>query len=288
MKKTKLCMLLAIIGGITFTFFSCGKPGNRNENMYLHIDFKSVDLGKLHNQVVHRVYERHARYVKTPPGGRLGEMPPQTTAEREREQIRVARDIAIAELRQTPFDATAIGLSNEQYYSIAIGIMDELAANDFDLRNFASPNCTPSVFHYVTEILNTIEGLNSAYEMNLAFDVIQSKASAELHGIELDEVTGILEIARGSAYLWSDENGLFNSGPERENARIMGGPKKVLLADVSASAGFFVRMGVMGVIFASAPGSNAVILTGWAISAGLSSALAGLYPNQARIPMPKL
>lgn len=280
--------MLAIAGLIAFTFYACSRSGiDTQKSAYTPMDFKKVDLGDLHNQVVLRIYDRYDKHVNNSEGLRLTEVPRQTPVEIERERVRVVREQIISELRATPFDATLMGITNEQFYAGAIQMIDDLAANDFDIRNFTIPVCAPTVMTYVTDILDQIENLNTLSEMNTAFDEIQLRALAELRGIELDEVTGILEIARGSAYLWSNADGSFINISGARNARTMGGPKKVLVADVSASAGFFLRMGIMGAIFASTPGTNAVIFAGWALSAGISSACAALYPNQTSLPIPR-
>lgn len=65
----------------------------------------------------------------------------------------------------------------------------------------------------------------------------------------------------------------------------MGRGGKALQADISASAGYFLRMGIIGAIFASVPPSNAVIFTGWALSAGITSGFAVLTASlQVSIP----
>jgi hypothetical protein len=276
MKKTTVYMLLAVAGIIASISYACSKP----DPDYVPLDFTKANLGDLHNEVVRKVYKRYNDNLKRDARNRLGEVPPGNEEAESKEDF--IREVAIAELHATPIQAGALGITDEQHYSTAIQIMDDLAANNFDIRNFPTPMCSPPVMVYVREILSTIEAVSSLSEINAALDKIAEKAATELQGIDKDEVSGILKIAEASAYLWSNED-----GSDDALGSITGGGKKVIVADVSASASFFLRMGVVGVVFASTPGSNAVILTGWALSAGISSACAGLLSHQYSIPLPR-
>lgn len=200
-------ILLAIVPIVSMiVIYACSKnaePGKIvDDTAYKPLDWKEIEIGKMHNDVVLRIYASYHRYLKSARNNSLSDVPP--ADQREIERVRVIREICINELRATPFDATPIGLTNEQFYSVAIETMDELAANGFDIRNIPTPSCNPVVMGYVNEILAGADKLNTLQEMNTAFDAVYAKANANLApGKDLDEVKGIVQIAKGSAALWA-------------------------------------------------------------------------------------
>lgn len=91
-------------------------------------------------------------------------------------------------------------------------------------------------------------------------------------------LTGTFEIAKNSVYLWLPQSmgGLDYYGLA-QNGKIESrwSWKNAALSDLAGSATFFMEMGIMGAVGLTLPGTNAAILGGWALSAGLSSALGG-------------
>lgn len=117
-------------------------------------------------------------------------------------------------------------------------------------------------------------------------DVLQKRASAELRGLDLDIVTGTIQIAKSSARLWAPAelggtNYYAQYASRRRNER--GGWKGAIYGDISGSASYFQGLGI-GCALGWAPGGNVVILGGWAISAGIASAYAALNINMVRLP----
>lgn len=123
-------------------------------------------------------------------------------------------------------------------------------------------------YNYLDEKLET-------YQSQILQDISLSSTDKTI-------IDGTIEIAQNSAYLWMPKElgGLGLSlglgqyhADERTNED--GCWDNIVAGDAAASASFWTTLGVSSILGA-VPGTNTVILGGWAITAGLGSTFAGL------------
>lgn len=115
------------------------------------------------------------------------------------------------------------------------------------------------------------------HQMNQLQLTVDSDVSLTCFDVEL--LTGTIEVAKNSAYLWlpRENGGLdFYSISQEGKVQPRWSWRNAARADVTASASYFMSLGVGAAAGLLVPGSNAAILGGWGLSAGISSALGGL------------
>jgi hypothetical protein len=178
-------------------------------------------------------------------------------------------------------DLTGVDKSKEELIEEAKVLYQDLEAIQFDLRNWTDHQFSSEAFVHLTTIMAEMDAMES-YDAFVA-DMIQLQTVVDSDGsltcFDVELLTGTIEVAKNSAFLWLPRNlgGLDYysiSHPNQAQPRWNWG--KSLRADVASSAGYFLRLGgaaALGVV----PGTNAVILGGWAFTAGFASALGGLF-----------
>ncbi len=267
-----LCLIVTSI-----FFIACEKKNiNVNSPTYFNVDFKEIKIGENHNRYLISAFEKISKSIKTKEAYRL--------SENEQQEY---REILIADFETIEYDPTPIGFDTYQNFLLdALNWTDTLMLHDFDLLNLGGSYITQSAEVFVHEILSEIDNSITLQEMQQKLLSIETRVGNSLTGADLDIVLGTLEIAKSSAYLWAPESeGGYDLYTKTFGARpIIDGRvvesaccwwKRAIKGDVVASASYFGRLGG-AIALGAAPGTNAVILGGWGISAAIGSGLGAL------------
>lgn len=176
---------------------------------------------------------------------------------------------------------TGVDKSKEELIEEAKVLYQDLKAIQFDLRNWTDHQFSSAAFVHLTTIMEEMDAMGNyndfVSDMNQLQAVVDSDASLTCFDVEL--LTGTIEVAKNSAYLWLPRNngGLdFYSISQEGKVQPRWSWRNAVKADVTASASYFMTLGIGGAIGIITPGTNAAILGGWGLSAGISSALGGL------------
>jgi hypothetical protein len=278
MKRINYFLAFVIASAISIFIYSCKKDNNvQEEQKYVPIDFSKVKIGDLHNQYVTAAYNK----IKSKLNNGLS----QRSANAQQYY-----DIIVDEFSNIPYDPTPLGYTHTQFMTRAIQMTDSLSSFQYDVRNWNYSYVTQNASLYVGQILSEVEAATSLTDIYQRLSQIEANATANLTNVDFDIVKGTLEIARSSAYLWSPESEggydlltkTFGNSPiggrANSSSRVqLSWWKRALVGDISASAQYFLGIGIGGSISAAfIPGTNAVLLGGWAISAGLGSAAGAL------------
>lgn len=152
-------------------------------------------------------------------------------------------------------------------------------------RNFAMfCNNTPEAA-YADSIFNIIYRTSNLSNFYRSIDEIEMQARRQLTNNSLEIVLGTISVAKASVYLWAPKSigglGTFDSITDLGFQITNGGNPQAIWTwdgavkgDVAGSMGYFAGLGVASVMGA-APGGNAVILVGWAVSAAIASVSGG-------------
>lgn len=170
--------------------------------------------------------------------------------------------------------------NKEELLSKSNDIYQEIEAIQFDIRNWKDHPFSQESFIHLTSLMEEIDEMDNFTDFISNMNNLQNEVNADknLSCFDLELLTGTIEVAKNSSYLWiSRENGGldFQSISQEGQATIRWSWRKAARADATASAAYFVGLGAANLLLA-APGSNAVILGGWGIAAGFSSAVGGL------------
>lgn len=121
--------------------------------------------------------------------------------------------------------------------------------------------------------------MQSLKNLNGSLDLILVAAANNVDCVGYDAPLGSIQIAKSSAILWSpiEQGGLgFYEeiyGAQNEKA-ISEWLKRTVKADASSSMTYMLGVGIAGAISTAAiPPTGAIFLGGWALSAGLGSAV---------------
>jgi len=187
----------------------------------------------------------------------------------------------LEEFSKIDVDLSGTGKTKQELIAEAKSLYSELEAIQFDLRNWTDHPFTSESFVHLTKIMEEMDAIDNyddfVSDMNQLQAVVNSDASLNCFDVEL--LTGTIEVAKNSAYLWLPKNkgGLdFYSISQEGKVQPRWSGRKAAKADVTASASYFMGNSVLWATGLAVPGANAAILGGWALSAGISSALAGL------------
>lgn len=275
--RKSLLTTMTFLAILTVSFLACKKTGDVDEKVetYHPIDFKAMKIGELHNQYIIAAYSK-LKSVRSRASQRT------QTLDQYREQI-------INEFENISYDPTPLGITHEAFINRAVNLTDSLSIYQYDVRNWDYTYVTQNASTYVGRILSEGENAQTLSDINQVLNTIASDANANLSGVDLDIVKGTIEIARSSAYLWAPESqggydlytktfGTSGTGGRSSvSSRVqLSWWKRAFIGDVSASSQYFLGMGVGLAVGLATPGTNAAILGGWAISAGIGSAFAAL------------
>lgn len=176
--------------------------------------------------------------------------------------------------------------TNGEMYWNALNMVNELAIADYDFRNLQNTGASENVTLYMKKLL---DGIDASYDLNsikASIDGTMTEANANLTDLDLDIITGACIVAKASATLWApvSQGGLGYADQYISPTQRSGWFGKMILGDVSGSAGYFATLGWGAALGWGVPGANVALLGGWAMSAGLASAcaLGGFYS----VPIP--
>lgn len=168
--------------------------------------------------------------------------------------------------------------------SLTFSLIEELSPKSFDFTQangivFDSIRNT-EIFPYFIEVIRAIEGMTSLSDLNERLDLILvAAANNNIDCVGYDALLGSIQITKSSAILWSpiEQGGLgFYEeiyGAQNEKA-IPEWLKRTVKADASSSMTYMLGVGIAGAISSAAiPPTGAIFLGGWALSAGLGSAV---------------
>lgn len=174
-----------------------------------------------------------------------------------------------------------------EYRSIAADILEreELSSavsewildhdSEFDITDYTTEFEEYSeVEGFYNDIIVAIGSAEDYDDLSYALNLIRGDAYFELDCVDETFILSCISVANKSAYYWFPValGGLGNEG--------CGTPmglrwwERVIVGDVAGLATGFMALGIGGMIGMAIPGSNAAILGGLALSAGLDSALA--------------
>jgi len=178
-------------------------------------------------------------------------------------------------------DLSGVGKSIEEVIAEALVQYQKLEAIQFDLRNWTNHPFSSKSFVYLTKIMEEMDVMvnydDFLTNMIQLQGLVDSDISLTCFDVEL--LTGTIEVAKNSAYLWLPRNngGLdFCSISRKDKVQPRWSWRNAAKADVAASASYFMGNSILWAAGLAVPGTNAAILGGWALSAGFSSALGGL------------
>lgn len=274
------------IFAIVFIYSCSNESIVQQENKCFTLDFTEVNIGELHNQYMIKSYSKIKKNFNV-------DIKNMQSMPRKVLQKQLA-EIIIDEYSNIQYDPTPIGYSHDQFMEKAVLLVDSLSSVQYDIRNFSddylNSTTTEIAYQYVERMINTVESNNNLQDIYNEIDKIERDANEKLRGNDLAIVIGTIAIARSSAYLWAPENqrgyDLYSKtfgtlAPEKITS-IEWKPirlnwwQRALIGDMSASAQYFIGIGVAGALGAAAPGSNVVVLGGWAVAAGMGSAFAAV------------
>ncbi len=193
-------------------------------------------------------------------------------------------DEVITAFSEIEIDLTGIDLSKNVIIEEAVLLYQNLSEIHFDLRNWSdSLPFSPESYQYLIILMEEIDAMENFYNFEVAMDYLQLVIEADnsLNCFDVELLTGTIEVAKNSAYLWTPvEHGGLNlySIPHEGStqSRVSWNWRRAVKGDVSASASYFLGMGIGLAAGLLTPGTNAGIIGMWAIGAGITSALAGL------------
>ena len=274
MKKLFSSSLLIII----LAFTACQKTNtqqiksiNSNFNSNLectNLNFDSLNIGQKHNEVVLELLE-----------------------DVNVDDTSTIQSIIKNNFFNQNFDASLFSLSKAEYSDLIFNLTNNIKNAGWDLRNMDDSDIklSPS-YSYIAQILSSVDSIkfndsNSYNDFCYNLDIIKTEVEQNLSCIDKDIVLATISCARGSAKLWLPEeyggNGeLGNIHPQykqvSENVkRII---RNVILADLSALSGDFIKMGTMIAAGMEVPGANVIILTSLAMDAAFASAISSMFP----------
>lgn len=167
--------------------------------------------------------------------------------------------------------------------SLSINLIENLKTNQFDLSAtngvvFDSIKLTYA-YPYYSKIIFEIENMTDLVSFNSNLDLILSVAALNLNCHNFDAIYGTILVAKSSAFLWSSKEhggiGFYEEifGLETEKA-VPDWLKRSFKADASSTMTYMMGVGIAGAISSAAiPPSGAIFFGGWALSAGMGSAL---------------
>jgi hypothetical protein len=190
-------------------------------------------------------------------------------------------DEVLDEFAKIKVDLSGYGKSKEELIAEAKTLYSDLEAIQFDLRNWTDHPFSSESFVHLATIMEEMDAMGNyndfVSDMNALQVIVDSDASLTCFDVEL--LTGTIEVAKNSAYLWLPRNngGLdFYSISQEGKVQPRWSWRNAARADVTASAAYFNGMGIGLAAGLITPGSNAAILGMWGITSGISSALGGL------------
>lgn len=258
---------------VLLSLMACNKNDSSNEvKQYTPVNFKALNIGALHNNSIISVFKN--RNVTRTSG---------TMAFTQQDMLNNYKAYF------SGIDFSPVGSSSGEMYWKAIKLVNELAEADYDFRNMQNTGASENVTLYMKKLLDGIEAGTDLTSINQYIDALSAEANANLTGFDLDVITGTCIIAKSSAKLWApvSEGGLgYGSQVSLQTGRSWWG--KMIVGDVSGSAGYFLGMGIGGAVGWFVPGANVAILGMWALTAGIASASAlGGFFNVPLPPQPE-
>lgn len=169
-------------------------------------------------------------------------------------------------------------MASEVYYEIIDYVDDsfDIQVYDKDFSEFVE------VSGFYNDIIDTIhagvENEDSFSEIEADIESIEYAASIKLGDcIDLSFILGVASVAKASTYYWlpTIDGGLGNLHPcSGSSLRRPGWLAATIAGDVGGLAGGFMRIGILGALGMGVPGTNAILVTGLAVGAGIASGLA--------------
>ena len=283
--KHQILKMTLFIFVIMFTYSCSNENSIQQESKNIPVDFTKMNIGELHNQYMIKSYSKIKKHFNG--DVKLMRSMPQKILQQQ------CAEIIIDEYSSIPYDPTPIGYSHDQFMEKAVLLVDNLSALEYDIRNcsdtYLNATLTENAYQYVERMLDIVQNYSTLQEIYNGFNVIEADANRYLTGNDLTIVKGTIAISRSSAYLWAPESqggyDLYtktfgtltpvNIKGESYRIRQLTWWQKAILGDMSASAQYFLTIGIGGCFTAAmVPGTNAALLGGWALSAGLGSAFA--------------
>jgi hypothetical protein len=264
MKRKFIAVAAATLFGLT-TFIACNKKDNTTTQakqakmdataQCQQADFTTFDFGAAHNSDVQALYQ--GVDFSNP-----------TTA---KQQI-------IDNFNNIEVDASQLGMSNEDYHTKVIAMVNNLAAIHYDLRNTTDVAVRGSkYFPYIVRILNEASNITDLQKFNTNILAIETDATNNLSCLDLDVVLGTAKVAISSAALWAPTSlGGQAYGDGKVWLSLDSGWRGALIGDCSGSAGYFTSIGIGGALGWGIPGANVALLGGWALAAAIGSGCGAL------------
>jgi|GEM_PF-2306633 len=158
---------------------------------------------------------------------------------------------------------------------------EQLKDISFDLRQLNNHKFSQNSFDYLSQLMEEMDKIENYDDFVTNLVKLQSNIDEDisLSCFDWELLTGTIEVAKASVYLWLPKSlGGLDYYQLAHNGQIGSrwSWRNAAKADVAESATYFLGLGIGAAAGLFVPGSNVAILGGWALSAGLSSALGGL------------
>lgn len=175
------------------------------------------------------------------------------------------------------FDSSPIGYTLEEIVIKTDSMFKVTKAWDHDIRQIPVhqwSNKAQNLLVSIYDIADTVSHF-SVYKEEMS-KIIETKL--DLDCFETNLIKATASIAIYSSYFWMpiENGGLGNEMPDNFGKAKAWSWRNAFYGDVAASFSYFTVIGIGGCITAAViPGTNVALFTGWGLSAGIGSAMAG-------------
>lgn len=173
-------------------------------------------------------------------------------------------------------DFDFLGITQEQFVQNASEVIIECEQIGWSLSNYNNSNLSSEVIEILSRIDQAFQQSTYADESEIDLLTLKDEVSQTFRCSEYNILMGTIEIALYSNCIWGPSRNYVKNHTHSLRDSFGWDWNGAAAGDTAASASYFMGLG-SGVAFLGAtPGSNAVLLGGWAITAGLGSLWGGV------------
>lgn len=269
--NTRILILTIILTLTSLNFIACSKSVTE-EVETKRIDFSELNIGQLHNKYVEESYDVISSKIH---------------ANSNKDEL---RNEVIEYYSRIEFDPTKIGYTHAEFIDKCITFTDNQSKFDYDIDKMNYTHIPNDAIPYIKKILEVIQSTMSVSNSMKELKKLDIESENILDDASYNVVKGTLNIAKSSIYLWTPTSkGGYDLMTRKfgikftENLTLNDEMyettwwQRAITGDVVASSQYFLGIGIGGAISAAfIPGTNTVLLGGWAISAGIGSSFAAI------------
>ena len=190
---------------------------------------------------------------------------------------------AISRINELRFDFSMSTITQSEFIDLSLENFHLMDSIEYDLDKWTDNPYSQEATEIMKNIVSALQNVDTITNVINILNYFESlkDATRVLSKEESEIMLGAIEISKSSSLFWSpksigglDYYNIVHSGDIPQARWSWGG---AVLGDAVASLTFWTNVGVAGAVFAVTPGANAVLFTGWAVSAAIGSVAGGLF-----------